>query len=89
MNINKEQLTETIENSCNDSCLCEVIKCLVNDCTGPTGPTGPQGRNGATGPQGATGPTGATGPKGTTGLPEQPVLKVLLVLPGLLDLELL
>lgn len=41
MNINKEQLTETIENSCNDSCLCEVIKCLVNDCTGPTGPAGP------------------------------------------------
>ena len=58
MNIDKEQLTETIENSCNDSCLCKVIRCLVNDCTGPTGPTG------ATGPQGITGPTGATGPAG-------------------------
>lgn len=46
MNIDKEQLTETIENSCNDSCLCKVIRCLVNDCTGPTGPTG------ATGPAG-------------------------------------
>lgn len=67
MNIDKEQLTETIENSCNDSCLCKVIRCLVNDCTGPTGPTGPRGATGptgATGPQGITGPTGATGPAG-------------------------
>ncbi len=56
---------------CNNDCLCEVIKCLV-DCqkqgpTGPTGPTGPCGCTGCTGPQGATGPTGATGATGATG----------------------
>lgn len=64
-------LNEIIKNPCvNDNCLCEVIKCLVNDCTGPTGPkgpTGPTGPRGATGPQGVTGPTGATGPQGVTG----------------------
>ena len=32
-----------------DSCLCEVVKCLTKDCTGPTGP------------RGATGPTDPTG----------------------------
>ena len=40
---------------CKDNCLCEVVKCLVNDCSSSTGPTGP------TGPRGATGPTGPTG----------------------------
>ena len=48
-----------------DSCLCEVVKCLVKDCngsTGPTGPTGPTGRTGDIGPTGATGMTGPTGP---------------------------
>ena len=29
--------------TCNDNCLCEVIKCLVNECSGGTGPTGPTG----------------------------------------------
>ena len=62
---------------CKDSCLCEVVRCLVNDCTGPTGPcgcTGPTGPKGATGPTGATGmqgpigPTGATGATGATGM---------------------
>ena len=42
-----------------DSCLCEVVKCLTKDCTGPTGPRG------ATGPTGPTGATGATGPTGS------------------------
>ena len=56
---------------CNNDCLCEVIKCLV-DCqkqgpTGPTGPTGPCGCTGCTGPQGATGPQGRTGDTGATG----------------------
>lgn len=64
-------LNEIIKNPCvNDNCLCEVIKCLVNDCTGPTGPTGPRGATGPTGPtgpRGVTGPTGATGPQGVTG----------------------
>ena len=67
-------LNEIIKKPCKkDDCLCEVIKCLVNDCTGPTGPTGPrgcdgcQGPTGPTGPRGATGPTGATGPQGVTG----------------------
>lgn len=32
-----------------DSCLCEVIKCLVKDCSGPTGPTGATGATGLTG----------------------------------------
>ena len=32
-----------------DNCLCEVVKCLAKNCTGPTVPTG------------ATGPTGPTG----------------------------
>ena len=40
---------------CKDNCLCEVVKCLVNDCSSSTGPAGP------TGPRGATGPTGPTG----------------------------
>ena len=62
---------------CKDSCLCEVVRCLVNDCTGPTGPcgcTGPTGPKGATGPTGAAGmqgpigPTGATGATGATGM---------------------
>ena len=44
-----------------DSCLCEVIKCLVKDCSGPTGPTGATGATGPTGPTGATGATGLTG----------------------------
>ena len=44
-----------------DSCLCEVIKCLVKDCSGPTGPTGATGATGPTGPTGATGATGPTG----------------------------
>ena len=55
---------------CKDNCLCEVVRCLVNDCTGPTGPTGPRGATGPTGPQGypgPTGPTGATGMQGQTG----------------------
>lgn len=53
-----------------DSCLCEVVKCLAKNCTGPTGPTGmqgPTGPTGATGSTGVTGPTGATGPTGSTG----------------------
>ena len=29
-----------------DSCLCEVVKCLVKDCNGSTGPTGPTGPTG-------------------------------------------
>ena len=62
---------------CKDSCLCEVVRCLVNDCTGPTGPrgatgptgpTGMTGATGATGMQGPTGPTGATGATGATGM---------------------
>ena len=52
---------------CKDSCLCEVVKCLVNDCTGPTGCTGCTGPKGPTGPTGATGATGATGMQGPTG----------------------
>ena len=70
-------LNDMIKKPCKkDDCLCEVIKCLVNDCTGPTGPKGPTGPTGprgatgptgATGPQGVTGPTGATGPQGVTG----------------------
>ena len=55
---------------CKDSCLCEVVRCLVNDCTGPTGPcgcTGPTGPKGATGPTGATGMQGPIGPTGATG----------------------
>lgn len=67
-------LNDMIKKPCKkDDCLCEVIKCLVNDCTGPTGPKGPTG---PTGPRGATGPTGATGPQGVTGLLVLPVLKV-------------
>ncbi len=43
------------ENNCENNCLCEVIKCLIDICeTGPTGATRPQGRTGDTG---ATGPT--------------------------------
>ena len=49
---------------CKDNCLCEVIKCLTKNNTGPTGATG---ATGATGIQGPTGPTGATGPTGPTG----------------------
>ncbi len=37
-----------------DSCLCEVVKCLVKDCNGSTGPTGPTGATGMTGPTGPT-----------------------------------
>lgn len=47
-----------------DKCLCEVVKCLVKDCSnkiGPTGPTGPTGIQGPTGPTGATGATSPTG----------------------------
>lgn len=62
---------ETIKtDSCNDSCLCEVIKCLVNECSGGTGPTGPTGATGRTGDIGPTGPQGTcgcTGPTGPTG----------------------
>ena len=47
-----------------DNCLCEVVKCLAKNCTGPTGPTGPTGATGIQGPTGATGPTGPTGPSG-------------------------
>ena len=53
-----------------NSCVCEIIKCLVSECsgpTGPTGPTGPCGCTGCTGPQGPTGATGATGVTGPTG----------------------
>ena len=50
-----------------DNCLCEVVKCLAKNCTGPTGPTGPTGATGATGIQGPTGATGATGTTGATG----------------------
>ena len=56
-----------------DNCLCEVVKCLAKNCTGPTsptgatGPTGPTGASGTTGLTGPTGPTGATGPTGPTG----------------------
>lgn len=73
-------LNDMIKKPCKkDDCLCEVIKCLVNDCTGPTGPKGPtgptgprgcdgcQGSTGPTGPRGVTGPTGATGPQGVAG----------------------
>ena len=52
---------------CKDSCLCEVVRCLVNDCTGPTGPRGATGPTGPTGMTGATGATGATGMQGPTG----------------------
>lgn len=64
MNNIQEKLNEVAENTCNDDCLCAVIKCLINDCTGPTGPQGRSGDNGLTGP---TGPTGPMGPKGATG----------------------
>ncbi len=50
-----------------DNCLCEVVKCLAKNCTGPTGPTGPTGATGVTGIQGPTGATGATGTTGATG----------------------
>lgn len=55
---------------CKDNCLCEVVKCLTKNSTGPTGPTGATGATGATGTngiQGPTGPTEATGPTGPTG----------------------
>lgn len=52
---------------CKDNCLCEVVRCLVNDCTGPTGPQGCPGPTGATGATGMQGPTGMTGPTGPTG----------------------
>lgn len=59
---------------CNNDCLCQVIKCLIDICetgptgaTGATGPTGPKGATGATGPTGPQGATGATGPTGPTG----------------------
>ncbi len=41
-----------------DNCLCEVVKCLAKNCTGPTGPTGATGATGIQGPTGSTGPTG-------------------------------
>lgn len=50
-----------------DSCLCEVVKCLVKDCSGPTGPRGATGPTGPTGASGTTGLTGPTGPTGPTG----------------------
>ena len=59
---------------CKDNCLCEIVRCLINDCTGPTaprgatGPTGSTGATGATGMQGPTGPTGSTGATGATGM---------------------
>ena len=58
---------------CKDNCLCEVVRCLVNDCncTGPTGPkgaTGPTGATGMMGPQGYPGPTGPTGATGASGI---------------------
>lgn len=62
MNNIQEKLNEVAENTCNDDCLCAVIKCLINDCTGPTGPQGRSGDNGLTGPTGATGAIGPTGP---------------------------
>lgn len=44
-------LNDMIKKPCKkDDCLCEVIKCLVNDCTGPTGPKGPTGATGPAGP---------------------------------------
>ena len=73
--MNENILTDQLED-CSNSCICEIIKCLVGECTGPTGPTGPcgctgctgpQGATGATGPQGRTGDTGITGPAGATG----------------------
>ena len=45
MNFNIEDESKDRKNNC----LCEVVKCLTKDCTGPTGP------------RGATGPTGPTG----------------------------
>ena len=40
---------------CNNDCLCQVIKCLIDICeTGPTGPTGPKGATGSTGPTGGS-----------------------------------
>ena len=68
MNNIQEKLNEVAENTCNDDCLCAVIKCLINDCTGPTGPQGRSGDNGLTGPTGPTGATGVTGPTGATGI---------------------
>ena len=58
---------ETTNDEEQDTCLCKVIKCLSNNCTGPTGPQGATGATGPTGPQGATGATGPTGPQGATG----------------------
>ena len=52
---------------CKDNCLCEIVRCLINDCTGPTGATGATGMQGPTGPTGSTGATGATGMQGPTG----------------------
>ena len=45
MNFNIEDESKDRKNNC----LCEVVKCLTKDCTGPTGP------------RGATGPTGPSG----------------------------
>lgn len=64
MNEEKKDILDinNCEDEYNNDCLCQVIKCLVNNCTiGPTGPTGPIGPAGPTGPQGATGPQGPTG----------------------------
>ena len=36
-------------NDCNNDCLCQVIKCLIDICE--SGPTGPQGATGPTGPK--------------------------------------
>ncbi len=69
-----EFLTNTESTSVNDctenttdDCLCRVIRCISNNCTGPTGPQGATGPTGPTGPKGATGATGPTGAIGPTG----------------------
>ena len=73
----EKNILEIDTNNCtnnDNSCLCQVIQCLTNNCkqgptgpTGPTGPAGPCGDCGSTGPTGPQGRTGATGPTGATG----------------------
>lgn len=57
--MNKEFKGNDNEVDCinNDDCLCRVIKCINNSCTGPQWPTGPEGPTGATGPTGSQGET--------------------------------
>ena len=70
----EKNILEIDTNNCtnsDNSCLCQVIQCLTNNCkqgpTGPTGPCGDCGSTGPTGPQGRTGDTGADGIEGLTG----------------------